>query len=103
MTDDEPEWVATSPHGWGRGRFETDALQNMVPHVRSRDVGESMEIVLARFRGDLHVDGMCIRADEVLEKQTLDVDGDYIRELADLSSTMELTAEEAIVEAEDVE
>lgn len=103
MSEDNTTWVANCTQAWGKGRFEINALQNLAPHIDPRRIdGDTYEIEFTKVRNFSGMRGAAILADEQLETKTFDVSVDKIERLKELSGEMELLAEDALVEAEEL-
>lgn len=101
MTDDIT-YIANSRRSWGKGDYETQALQRMLEHWHG-DFGDTESIDLIKCEGFERVEQrgavVQVHADEVLSEEELDVDGETLEEIDNLMGDIEILAEEALVEA----
>lgn len=98
-------YLCLGPHGWGKGSHETEAVANAAPHLRLN--GDTVEVTIIRCRGyrghELLPHGVSVKAEEVISEETLAVDTDDLREVSDRATEVEIAAESALVDADDVD
>lgn len=105
--EQDPEHVAVGPNAWGRGRFETDALSEMVPNIPKRRLKneDTMHVTMFKVRGFDRVDGVrgTVYADDILDREVLEVEASDLQGLRSLIGEVEMKAESVLMDAEEVE
>lgn len=92
-------YVAVSANGWGKGNHETDAVMNLVPHLRTK--GADVNITLVECENFHGFEGLSIEADEILSEEELTCNGDDVARLSELLTDAEILAEQILVDAAD--
>ncbi len=101
-TKDLEAIVMWSNH-WGKASNSMDALQNMLEQVRKDKLPEEVEVEIVKVKGFQQFSFHSIQADEIVSSEKVVMDGDLLRRILNHLEQAELTAEEALVEAEEVE
>lgn len=93
----ETEYVISSPKAWGKGEFESEALQNLANHERNPE--DTVEIQVFKVKGFESISGFGgLRAEEILSKEEKEISGVKLRELQDLQEKAEILSEEILME-----
>lgn len=96
MTD--TEYVAMTADAWGKGSFETEAIENLAANHRDYGDGD-ITVTLFEVQNFKGFSGLSVHAEEILSEEELTFPVERFEELHDLQGESELLAEDLLVEA----